>query len=85
MKSIVLLKEFKIEEAKDILLIKGDTGMYRFVRNIKLPKSERLSFILSAVVPGLGEIYCGKYGQGLLSFLVNGLSGYGIYHSLNKE
>lgn len=44
----------------------------------KLPKKNvLLSQILSSIIPGTGEVYCGKYGWGILSFLVNSASIYG--------
>ncbi len=84
LKSILKIKGRRIKEAKDICLISADTGMLAFVKDIRLPKSERLAPLLSAFIPGLGEIYSGKYRSGLLSFLVNSLCGYGIYYSLKE-
>jgi tetratricopeptide (TPR) repeat protein len=42
-----------------------------------LKKNVLLSQILSSVIPGTGEMYCGKYGWGILSLLVNSASIYG--------
>lgn len=40
----------------------------------KLPhKSETLAAVLSAIIPGSGYIYAGRYGDGITAFLINGL------------
>jgi TM2 domain-containing membrane protein YozV len=36
-------------------------------------KSELLAGILSAILPGSGYVYAGRYGDGLTAFLLNGL------------
>jgi len=36
-------------------------------------KSEALAAILSAVIPGTGYLYAGRYGDGITAFLINGL------------
>jgi predicted negative regulator of RcsB-dependent stress response len=53
----------------------------------KLPKKNiLLSQILSSIIPGTGEMYCGKYGWGILSLLVNSVSIYGtIYTYRHKQ
>lgn len=48
-------------------------------------KSPTIALILSSLLPGTGEIYCGKYKTGFLSLLINGLSVLGIYYSLKNK
>jgi hypothetical protein len=68
-------------QAEDSLLIANTKAMP------KLPKKNvLLSQVLSSIVPGSGEIYCGRYGIGLLSFLVNSASVLGmVYTYKNKQ
>ena len=51
----------------------------------KHKKNVLLSQILSSVIPGAGEIYCGKYGWGILSLLVNSASLYGTVYTYKKK
>lgn len=48
-------------------------------------KSEVFAGILSAILPGAGYVYAGRYGDGLTSFLVNGLFVAGTVTAVNNE
>lgn len=48
-------------------------------------KSEVLAGILSAILPGAGYVYAGRYGDGLTSFLVNGLFIAGTVTAVNND
>ncbi len=48
-------------------------------------KSEVLAGILSAVLPGAGYVYAGRYGDGLTSFLINGLFIAGTVTAVNND
>jgi tetratricopeptide (TPR) repeat protein len=61
-------KEFFKEFSK--LLDKANSYSY---------KSPLFSGILSAIFPGLGYIYCGRYVDGIISFLLVGLSSFVAY------
>lgn len=39
------------------------------------PRSKFLAAAFSTVVPGLGKVYAGKYGEGISAFLITGLLG----------
>jgi hypothetical protein len=67
-------------QAKDSILI------FKTYAMTNLPKKNiLLSQILSSIIPGTGEMYCGKYGWGLLSLLVNSASIYGTVYSYKKK
>lgn len=48
-------------------------------------KSPALAGVLSGIVPGLGQVYIGRPGDGLAAFLVNGLFIWGAIAAYNKE
>ena len=48
-------------------------------------KSETLAGILSAILPGAGYVYVGRYGDGLTSFLVNALFVAGTVTAVNND
>ncbi|MCX7994341.1 MAG: hypothetical protein N3A65_01010 [candidate division WOR-3 bacterium] len=62
-----------------------------FVRKIneyakKSDKSTTRAMLLSAIIPGLGEIYAGDIKRGLQGFVLNFLSGFLLFNSIkNKE
>ena len=59
----------------------------RMVRSSKLmPKrSPAFSGLLSAVIPGLGQAYCGRFMDGLQSLTVVGTIGAGTAYYINQE
>lgn len=48
-------------------------------------KSELLAGILSAILPGSGYVYAGRYGDGLTAFLLNGLFIAGTVAAVHNE
>ena len=48
-------------------------------------KSPRTAAIMSAVIPGSGQIYAGGYRQGVTSFLLHGLIGYLTYRAVDDR
>lgn len=48
-------------------------------------KSELLAGVLSALLPGAGYVYAGRYGDGVTSFLVNGLFIAATATAVNQE
>lgn len=48
-------------------------------------KSELLAGILSAILPGSGYVYAGRYGDGLTAFLLNGLFIAGAVTAVHNE
>ena len=48
-------------------------------------KSKSLAAGLSAVLPGAGQVYGGRYIEGLLSFAAVGLTGYGAYYFYSRR
>jgi tetratricopeptide (TPR) repeat protein len=52
----------------------------------KLPqKSPLLAGFLSTIIPGLGKIYCKRYGDGFFSMAVVSVTGYLTYRNYQKE
>ncbi|MBU8922660.1 MAG: membrane protein insertion efficiency factor YidD [Bacteroidales bacterium] len=52
----------------------------------KLPrKKPGVAGFLSALIPGAGYIYSGRYSTGVASLLINGLIGWTISDAINKE
>ena len=49
------------------------------------PKSPLLAGILSAALPGSGQLYVGRRGDAILAFLLNGLFVVGIVEALNQD
>ncbi|RMF93308.1 MAG: outer membrane protein assembly factor BamD, partial [Candidatus Schekmanbacteria bacterium] len=54
------------------------------VRKLKL-KSPALAGIMSAILPGSGQIYAGRKKDALFSFLLNGLFAWGAVESFNRD
>lgn len=48
-------------------------------------KSETLAAVLSAILPGSGYVYAGRYGDGLSAFLLNALFIAGTVTAVNNE
>lgn len=89
MKFLSLLRENKVTVAKNELEKfitefgeKGDSVEYGkkilpYVNNLLRIKKKNIlqSVFLSSILPGAGQIYCGRYGDGIFSFLVNSFFG----------
>ncbi len=51
-----------------------------------LPRKRRwLAGLLSAALPGAGQLYAGRSGDAVLSFVVNGVFAFGTYEALRQE
>lgn len=51
----------------------------------RLPRrSPAAAGVMSAVIPGLGQVYASRYADGLIAFVVNGLFIGGAYESFNR-
>ena len=48
-------------------------------------KSPRAASVMSAVLPGTGQIYAGAYKQGFVSMALHGLMGYLLYRSIADQ
>lgn len=54
-------------------------------RLAKLPRrSPAAAGVMSAVLPGLGQVYASRYADGLIAFVVNGLFVGGAYEAFNR-
>jgi hypothetical protein len=75
----IALQEYELNDAINCFTQASDSFLINKTQaTVKLPKKNiLLSQILSSIIPGTGEMYCGKYGWGILSFLVNFASIYG--------
>lgn len=55
-------------------------------RGLNLPRrSPQLAKLLSTFLPGSGQIYCGKIGQGLISAILNGTLGYFTWKAMKDR
>lgn len=59
-------------------------AQYAQMRSFK-HKSMFISGFLSAMVPGLGKVYCGKYTEGLSAFILSGITGAIAYENISKR
>ncbi len=59
----------------------------KFYRRKQNPhyKSETLSGVLSAIIPGLGKIYVGEIGDGITALLFNGVLGFLAYNNFKAN
>jgi len=76
----IALQESEPKEAINYFSQTQDSLLVNQIKTLKkLPKKNVLfSQILSSVIPGTGEMYCGKYGLGFLSLLVSSACVYGM-------
>ncbi|MEO0093827.1 MAG: tetratricopeptide repeat protein [candidate division WOR-3 bacterium] len=83
----IAIKQNDWQEAEQYFRLAGDSLSLKRIQNLKrLPrKNPTTAVILSSILPGAGEIYCGHYWTGLGALLVNGLSIAGIVYSVNKR
>jgi len=83
------LSEYKFKQARDEFTKVRKGKVKNFYSNqasllvqelnqgMDLPqKSPRVAKLLSTFLPGAGQIYCGKIGQGIISAILNGALGY---------
>lgn len=66
--------------AEEISSLRKDISRYNTLKK----KSPLLSAGLSAVLPGAGQTYCGRYGEALLSFAAVALSGAGTWYAMDR-
>lgn len=83
----IALQEREVKEAAKYFNLTQDTVLVQAVKEmLQVPKKNTaLSQIMSSVIPGSGEIYCGKYGWGLLSLLVNTATIYGTINCYKNK
>ncbi len=89
------LREKNIENAfSHFAEVKGDRLENRIIQDFseawmtKLPsptKSPALAGMMSAVVPGSGSVYCGRYMEGIYGFFITGLFYIATMDALKKE
>lgn len=87
MLGLIALYEKDINNARLFLNLAQDTILSEKVELIQqLPKKNVLFAIgLSTIIPGLGEIYAGKYKLGVWAFLVNSATLYGSIRCFQKK
>jgi len=84
----IALYERETEEALNYFKLAQDSFLIAKTHMIiKSPnKNLVISQVMSSIIPGSGEIYCGKYGWGILSLIVNSASIFSaIYSYKNKQ
>jgi len=84
---IIALQERETKDALNYFTLAQDSFLIAKTRILQktTKKNILLSQIFSSIIPGAGEIYCGKYGWGILSLLVNSASIYGTVYSYQKK
>jgi len=55
------------------------------IENYPNKKSPVLSGLLSVFIPGLGKIYCGRYSDGIYSFIINSCLGIATYNAFENN
>ncbi len=53
-------------------------------RGLELPKKSPTLAGILCIVPGLGQFYCGYYGEGVMAIVFNGIFGYLTYDAIRK-
>lgn len=73
----VYLMEYRYDDAMQCFNKSGDTESYKYATQLKsMPyKSPNTAGLISTFLPGGGEIYTGNLKSGLITFLLNGISG----------
>ncbi len=68
-------------------LVKAEQNMMNYSHEIKefKPRSMFMAGLLSSIVPGLGKIYIGKYGEGTAAFLMVSIMGIVTYENYKKD
>ncbi len=81
------LEENELKKAEYHFSIANDSEMIKVTQSFDLlpRKNPFIAILLSSIIPGTGEIYCGHYWTGFASFLVNAASVAGIVLSVKKE
>ncbi|MCX7785383.1 MAG: hypothetical protein N2201_04040 [candidate division WOR-3 bacterium] len=83
----IALQEQDPKTALEYFMLAQDSWLINKTNNlIRLPKKNiSLAQLLSTLVPGSGEMYCGRYVWGILSFLVNSVTIYGTIYSFKHK
>jgi outer membrane protein assembly factor BamD (BamD/ComL family) len=82
----VLLQRFMTEYPLHPAIDQVREACSLLVQYENLPqKSEIFAGVLSAILPGAGYVYAGRYGDGLTSFLINGLFIAGTVTAVNND
>jgi len=92
------LSEYKFEQARDEFTKVREGKVKNFYSNqasllvqelhqgMDLPqKSPQVAKWLSTFLPGAGQIYCGKIGQGIISAILNGVFGYVTIKAIKEK
>lgn len=78
--------EFRKIDKTSKLSLKSDSLAQGLDRIEDVPqKSPAAAGVLSAVLPGAGQAYCGEYGRAAISFLLNGAFVWGIVESFRND
>ncbi len=86
-----LMFQTKWEEASEVLVGLNETNEYQeFVPIVNRAldikyKSSALSLSMSAIVPGMGKMYCGYWKDGVFSLLFTGLSAWQAYRGFTQH
>lgn len=82
----VLLQRFITDFPENLWIAQVKESLSLVVQYEDLPqKSEVFAGILSAILPGAGYVYAGRYGDGLTSLLINGLFIAGTATAVNND
>ncbi len=99
-KYFLFLKKGEFEKARKITKFSDTLYAYTFLKekrfkdfekvlNIKLKKisypNPYLASFFSALIPGSGKIYIGRFYDGFTSFIINAFSFYLFYHNYSKN
>ena len=81
------LQENDLSRAENDFFLAKDSLIVKEVQSLKrLPyKNLNEASLLSTILPGSGEIYCGHYWTGISAFLINAASIVAIVYSVNKK
>jgi tetratricopeptide (TPR) repeat protein len=78
--------EFRKIDKTSALSPQSDSLAQGLDRIAEVPqKSPAVAGVLSAVLPGAGQAYCGEYGRAAISFLLNGVFIWGIVESFRND
>lgn len=89
LQAVTYIYQFRWEEAREVIKqYTTDDLLDQLLENaINLPhKSKKIARVLSAIIPGTGQMYAGKWGGGLNALMLNGALGYvSVDAILNKN
>ena len=88
LQAVTYIYQFRWEEADEILReYTTDESLYRLIEKAKnhSPKSKKVAKVLSAIMPGAGQMYAGKWGGGLNVLALNGALGYVTVDTILKK